>query len=946
MDDQVGDVPMRLRKKLIETALPLEVINHAAAADRFIRHGHPSTFHTWWSRKPLAAARALLFAQMVDDPASIPEEFPSTEEQERERRRLFHLLESMLPWEAVSDAGILEQGRREIWKSWRRACHDNRDHPLAAQIFNPAVLPAFHDPFAGGGAIPLEAGRLGLEVFASDLNPVAVLICKATLDLPRKLWGKAPVNPVGDQTFAGNGLEGLAQDIKFYGDWLLAQATERLSGLYPKIEITKELCRDHSELGPLIGTSAKVIAWIWARTVKSPNPAYAHVDVPLVSNFMLSTKPGKEAFVEALINGDDYKFVVRTGLPADINVTSTGTKLGRANFRCILSGAPVTRDYIKDQGTSGHLCSRLMAIAIEGPQGRAYLSPSAVQNNESNGDMSWYPQGSLPEDGRAFTPYLYGLDDWKDLFTARQLKCLTTLVDLIPMVKEKVLADQHVDSSAEALAYAEAIATYLSLAISRFANCSSTICNWNPQKEAVRFTFSRQALPMTWEFVETNPFGESAGNFPDNFRTWIPKVLLHLPPTVAPALSTQADAAAQNLSSGKVVSTDPPYYSNIGYADLADFFYVWLRPMLRPIYPDLFSTVAVPKAEELVASPTRHGGRRAADAFFLAGMSRALTQIATQGHPAFPITIYYAYKQSESPGDGNDSMTGWVTFLDALMRAGLGISGTWPIRTEMTNRMRGNDSNALASSIVLVCRRLARNAPSITRREFLAQLKRELPAALHHLREGNIALVDLQQASIGPGMDVFTRYAKVIDSAGQAMSVRDALIAINQTLDELVAEREGDLDRETQWALAWFDHAGFAEGEFGVAENLSKAKNTSVSGLDKSGLIEARAGKVRLLKPEELPAKWDPAGARTSWEILHHLIRVHDGQGEEATAALVKKLGNRVEFVPDLCLGLHRTCEQKKRATEALWYNSLGQSWHEICRLAQEDAESQGRLEF
>lgn len=906
---------------------------------------------------------------MVDDPSSVPEEFPTEGAQEAERQRLFKLIEELVPWEATNNEGIFERARQEIWRSWRRACADNRDHPQASELFNPDKLPGFHDPFAGGGALPMEAQRLGLEAYASDLNPVAVLINKAMIEIPPKFSGGVPVNPETrkDRRLierVWKGAQGLAEDVRYYGKWMRDEAFRRVGHLYPSLEITPAMALRRPDLALLVGQKLTVIAWLWARTVKSPNPAFAHVDVPLASTFLLATKPGKEAYVEPIVEGDEYRFTVRVGKPADAAATEAGTKFGRANFRCLVSGEPISADYIKAEGQAGRMGARLMAIVAEGVRGRIYLEPQPSHVEAASAARpEWRPESEMPDNPRWFSPPLYGLTTCGDLFTPRQLVALTTFSDLVQEARARVLADALAHGLEDdprgleaggtwATAYADAVAVFLSFALSRSADRGSTLCSWDssPKMEALRNTFGRQALPMVWDYAEGNPLSDSSGNWLNNVD-WGVKAIASMP-GLADGQARQSNAEGQNLSADRVVSTDPPYYDNIGYADLSDFFYVWLRRTLRPVLPELFVTLAVPKTDELIASPYRHGSKVAAETFFLEGMTRAMRQMAQQGHKAFPVTIYYAFKQSETTKEGSTASTGWETFLDAVCQAGFGLSGTWPIRTELGNRMISKDTNALASSIVLVCRPRDPDAPTATRRDFLAQLKRELPAALDHLREGNIALVDLQQASIGPGMDVFTRYSKVIDSAGQPMSVRDALIAINQTLDELVAEREGELDRETQWALAWFDHAGFAEGDFGVAENLSKAKNTSVSGMEKSGLIAARAGKVRLLKPEELPAKWDPAGARTAWEILHHLIRVHDGQGEEATAALVKKLGNRVEFVPDLCLGLHRTCEQKKRATEALWYNSLGQSWHEVCRLAQEVAESpepvvgQGSLEF
>jgi len=440
---------------------------------------------------------------------------------------------------------------------------------------------------------------------------------------------------------------------------------------------------------------------------------------------------------------------------------------------------------------------------------------------------------------------------------------------------------------------------------------------------------------MSWDFAEVNPLSTQSGSF-ENALDYTAKGVVCAGAVHGCAI--QADAGTQATSIDRVVSTDPPYYDDIGYADLSDSFYVWLRRSLRPVFPDLFATLAVPKAEELVATPYRHGSKKKAEAFFLDGMTQAMRRLAIQAHPAFPVTIYYAFKQAESDGSDGTTNTGWDTFLAAIIEAGLAITGTWPMRTELSNRMIGSGSNALASSIVLVCRKRLADAPRATRREFVTALKAQLPVALAHLQRGNIAPVDLAQAAIGPGMAVYTRYAKVLDAEGKALTVRVALALINQTLDEALAEQEGDFDADSRWALVWFEQSGFAEGEYGVAEQLSKSKNTSVAGMVEAGILESRHGKVRLLRPEELPADWDPAtDARlTAWEVVHHLIRVLESGGEGSAAELVAKLGAKAEVGRELAYRLYALCERKKRAAEALAYNGLVQSWPEIVRLVGE----------
>jgi putative DNA methylase len=953
---------MKHRKKLIEVALPLEAINTASAREKSIRHGHPSTLHLWWARRPLAAARAVIFAQMVDDPASVPEEFPTPEAQERERRRLFRIIEQLVQWENTTNEEILRQAREEIWKSWRRACRDHADHPRAAELFNPDKLPAFHDPFAGGGALPLEAQRLGLQAYASDLNPVAVLINKAMIEIPPRFAGQPPVNPEArrEKTLLARewrGAQGLAEDVRYYGQWMRDEAEKRIGHLYPKIEVTPEMAADRPDLQPLIGQKLTVIAWLWARTVKSPNPAFAHVDVPLASTFMLSTKPGKEAYVEPVIENGGYRFTVKVGKPKDPEAAKNGTSAGkRAAFKCLMSGTPIPYDYIRDEGQAGRMGARLMAIVAEGPRGRVYLPPTPEHEAIAReAKPTWKPENELIGKCRDQLP-LYGMNTFGDLFTPRQLEALTTFSDLVGEAMERVRRDALAaglpddgkplrDGGTGAQAYAEAVGVYLALGVDRLADRSSTICGWDTGFTKIRNTFGRQAIPMTWDYAEGNPFSDSTGNF-SALLEWVEKFLIEAPARPCGS-SLQQDASSQSISADKIISTDPPYYDNIGYADLSDFFYVWLllrlvwlRRSLRPVFPDLFATLAVPKAEELVATPYRHGSKEKAEQFFLDGMTQAMHRLAEQAHPAFPVTIYYAFKQSESETDEGTSSTGWETFLDALIRAGFAISGTWPMRTELSNRMVGMGTNALASSIVLVCRSRPADAPTATRREFVQALKAELPPALAELQKANIAPVDLAQAAIGPGMAVYTRYARVLDAEGRPVSVREALALINATLDEALAEQEGDFDADTRWAIAWFEQHGFGEGEFGVAETLSKAKNTSVEGMVEAGILESRRGKVRLLKPDELPADWDPQrDARpTVWEAVHHLVRALETGGERAAADLVRKLGSHAEMARELAYRLYTLCERKNRAAEALSYNALVQSWPEIVRLARESS--------
>ena len=947
------------RKKLIEVALPLAAINAAAAREKSIRHGHPSTLHLWWARRPLAAARAVLFAQMVDDPGSWPELFPTAEAQEEERGRLFGIIEELVKWENTTNEKVLQTARKAIRESWARTCAEHADHPRAAELFDPSRLPAFHDPFAGGGALPLEAGRLGLEAHASDLNPVAVLINKAMIEIPPRFAGRPPVNPdwqatsTEQQTLTGwTGARGLAEDVRYYGRWMREEAAKRIGHLYPQIEVTQQMAQERPDLKPYQGRKLTVIAWLWARTVNSPNPAFRDVAVPLASTFMLSTKKGKEAYVEPVLEGGGYRFTVKVGAPPDWDAVKAGTTAGKRNaFRCLMSGVAMTYEHIRAEGKAGRMGARLMAIVAEGDRGRVYLSPLGEHDNiAKQAKPEWKPDTPLPENPRDFKTPNYGLSTFADLFTPRQLVALTTFSDLVGEAMARIKQDAALadlpddgrplrDGGMGVTAQAEAVGVYLGFVISKLVDINNALAPWGPLQQCPLHLFSRQAIPMAWDFSEANPLSTSSGSW----AVVAVGIQRGMEPTVVdasfrgPGYAQDLDATTQTTSTAKVVSTDPPYYDNIGYADLSDFFYVWLRRSLSPIFPALFATLSTPKAEELVATPYRHGSKDKAEAFFLDGMGKVMERLAEQAHPAFPVTIYYAFKQSEKKGETGTASTGWETFLDAVIRSGFSITGTWPVRTEREARSIGIGANALASSIVLVCRKRPHDAPAATRREFMAALKAKLPPALAHLRRGAIYRpVDLAQAAIGPGMAVYTRYARVLDAAGKPVSVREALALINYTLDETLAEQEGDFDADSRWALAFFEQHGFGSGEYGVAETLSKAKNTSMGGLVEAGIVKAEAGTVRLLRPADLPTTWDPTqdGRLVAWEMVHHLIRVLE-RGEEAAAELVAKLGAEAGTARELCYRLYNLCERKQWAGEASSYNGLVQSWPEISRLAQ-----------
>lgn len=950
--------PIKTPKKLIEVALPLDAINVAAAREKSIRHGHPSTLHLWWARRPLAAARAVIFAQMVNDPGYERHlgRGVNKEKAAAERERLFKIIEDLVQWENTNNEELLERARAEIWKSWRETCELNKNHPQAAELFNPEKLPGFHDPFAGGGALPLEAQRLGLESHASDLNPVAVTINKAMIEIPPKFAGRAPVGPeiaadkgskkraTRDAFEDWSGAKGLAEDVRRYGAWMREEAQKRIGHLYPQVEVTAEMVAERPDLAQYQGEKLTVIAWLWARTVKSPNPAFSHAEVPLASTFILSSKAGKESYVEPVIEGDSYRFTVKVGAPPAS--AKDGTKLSRgANFQCLLSDTPIESKYIYSEAKAGRMAERLMAIVVEGSRDRLYLEPTADQVEIARrAQPEWKPEVEMPANPRWFSPPAYGLNTYGDLFTSRQLVALTTFSDLvqeaIARVREDALAAGMVDDGlgleqggVGAMAYAQAVGVYLAFAVSKATDRNSSLCFWESPMNRLRGTFGRQALPMVWDYAETNPFAGAGG---DIYGTAVSlsEVLDKLSASGVGVVAQQ-DAQCQRISQNKLISTDPPYYDNIGYADLSDFFYIWLRRSLKPIFPSLYATLAVPKAEELVATPYRHGGKDKAEAFFLDGMTAAMHNLAVQAHPAFPVTIYYAFKQAETKVELGTSSTGWETFLAAVLKAGFMVSGTWPMRTELTVALK-KSSNVLASSIVLVCRPRAADAPTVSRREFIRELNATLPDALLDMTRGGInspvAPVDLSQAIIGPGMEVFSKYSAVLEADGSPMSVRSALQLINRFIGE------DDFDHDTQFCLAWFEQHGWSEGKYGDADVLARAKGTSVNGLVDAGVVESASGNLRLLKWAEMPRNWSPENDSRLpvWEALHQLIRALNQDGETAAGQLLARMPDKTAGLTALTYRLYTLCERQGWAEEARAYNELQGAWLGIEQASQE----------
>ena len=898
---------MTYRKKLIEVALPLEDINREAVREKTggPPRGHPTTLHLWWARRPLAACRAVLFASLVDDPSNRDD--LTEAEQKRERERLFDLIRELVKWENINNEHILEKARAEILKS-------TNGHP-------PSIL----DPFCGGGSIPLEAQRLGLKALGSDLNPVAALITKAIIEIPPRFAGQPPVNPEaqGDlnQSEMWQGAAGLAEDVRYYGEWMQKEAEKRIGHLYPKVKIPG-------------GDEATVIAWVWARTVKCHNPA-CEARMPLVTSFWLSKKNKNKAWIEPVVDRENktVHFEVKMG-----NGTPPApTKIGRgARFRCLVCHQDNPEQHIKGESMSGRMGSQLMAIVAEGQNGRVYLSPFEDHERIAKSAIpDWTPDIEMNRDNSTLVSGRgYGFFTWADLFTQRQLAALSTFVDLLDEVKTQVVADRIKANYEESETYAGAILTYLALVIDRIAMTCNSFARWRPTLQVVQHAFGKQALGMIWDFADANVFYTASGSWSRSIKL-VTDPLLFLGNGHTASVN-QYDAAAMCMERDQfLISTDPPYYDNVSYADLSDFFYVWLRQSLKNIYPELFNLMLVPKTEELVASPHRfHGDKSKADEHFLTGLEKTFRLMRQHAHSQYLTTVYYAFKQSETDKTkGGTASRGWETMLEGLLAADFQITGTIPIRTENKSRQGAIKTNALASSIVLVCRPRPDDASVTTRRDFISELRSELPTALRHLQQGNIAPVDLAQATIGPGMAVFSSYSKVLEADGTPMRVRTALEIINAELDAYFTEQEGDLDADTRFCVSWFEQYGMGEAAYGEADVLARARDTSVQGISESGVLYARAGKVRLLNRDEYPDEWDPASDNdiNTWKCTQYLIRALDQGGETETARLVFLLGSeQSENARALAYRLYAICDRNGWAQEAIPYNTLVTSWTNI----------------
>ncbi len=883
-------------KKLIEVALPLDAINEASAREKSIRHGHPSTLHLWWARRPLATARAVIFASLVDAPSSHPELFPTKEEQDRERKRLFGIIERLVKWENINDKELFDEAYTEI----KKYCGDK--------------VPTLLDPFAGGGAIPLEAQRLGLKAVASDINPVSVIINKAMIEIPPQFIRMPPVNPKDSTTMIGgdmdwHGVQGLAADVRYYGELLKNKVFEKIGHLYPKIK------------NPKTGENLTVIAWIWARTVKCPNPACG-CDMPLIKSFWLSKKAGKEVYLEPISENRKVRFEIKHGKGR----VHEGT-VARTGVKCICCGESAPLSYVRNEGKDGHIGTQLVAIVADSINGRVYFPANnehMMAANISKPDS--FIDGEISKNPRWFSPPAFGLNNFSDLFTNRQLTALITFSDFINDIKKQIIDDGGTKE------YSNAVSVYLVLGISRMADIDNALCSWETSKTQVRHLFTRQAIPMLWDFGENNIFNDAAGDYMTSLSSII-RVLEKLNPSIegtVKQIAAQTDCGLRHV----MISTDPPYYDNIGYADLSDFFYIWLRRNLKDIYPDVFSTMLVPKKDELIAIPYRFdGNKEQAKDFFETGMAEVCKQLYNYSRNDIPLTVYYAYKQSDTDKNGTAS-SGWETMLNAIIKAGFSITGTWPMRTEMSNRQVAMGTNALASSIVLVCRKRELNGQVCSRKDFLRQLRLELTESIDKLQSASIAPVDMMQSAIGPGISVFSRYDQVLEADGSEMSVRTALQIINQELDAFFGGQSEGLDAESRFAVELFAQAGFDELDFGTADVLARAKNTSVARVADTGAIISGRGRVRITKREEM--EHDKADDKTTWMTLQHLAFAMEREGIRGCAkVLLNTLGDN-DSLKNLAYHMYQLSEEKHLSQEAGVYNNLVISWNEILSATEE----------
>lgn len=918
------------RKKLIEVSMPLNAISSESSRDKFLRHGHPSTLHTWWARRPLPACRAVIFASLVDDPEAWPSEFPTEEARRAERKRLHALLSEISRWENVDEqtpdgARLIQEARFEIARSLaRERGGEPPTDPEAVLKYltdNDTGLTVY-DPFSGGGSIPLEAQRLGLNAVGSDLNPISVLITKSMIELPLPFKDGSPVNREASGHLDGSktskddtwrGYSGLASDIRYYGHRVREEAFSLIGHLYPRVTLD-----DDSE--------ATVVAWLWAHTVPCSNPA-CEVVMPLIRNFQLSKHKDRPRWMRPVVNErrDSITFEVVNTKPTD-NVEST---VSRKGARCLACESIAPLEYVRTQASAGNMGQQLIAIVAEGDKRREFLSPVPHQESVATSVVPpRRPPGSLPLKAISIRTRRYGITEWHQLFTERQLNALCNFNDVLTQVSREIVNDGGSE------AYAKVVRTYLAFAIGRLAHSGSRLTRWVNSGENIAGVFARQAIGMVWDFAESNPFSISNPKWSSHVE-WIAKVVERLPQLSAPGIAFQADAANSNyLANGPVIVTDPPYYDNIGYADISDFFYIWHKDSIEDAYPELFYGRQTPKGDEIVAGPMFENPRERFELL----ISRVLDRVRETCSDSFPSSIFYAYMQKETTHNGVSS-TGWETFLSAVNNSGFRIVGTWPIRTEGGARLNALTGSTLASSVVVVTRPREIDAPIATRQQFVSELEAKLPNELDRLiREENIAPVDLAQAAIGPGMEIYTRYSSVQTIAGDPVSVRESLTEINRVIGDYFLSEQGELDELTRFCVDWLREHGFEFGPFGSAEDLAKAKNVTIGRLEDQGILEARIGRVRLLPIEAFntPEKKlkDLSPSTTAWEglmrVAYHFQPGEDRQGVIGASGVIRQIGSKATEVERLARIMFNHYDRKFRPSESRIYNDIADAWRDI----------------
>lgn len=875
------------RRKLIEVIIPVEEISKACRRDKDRKVGTIKNVHKWFAPMPTPAWRALLFAALVDDPG-----------EPRRRADLVNLIKRLVPEDGGPPTEATLTEARQVLKAAGKP-------------------PVIFDPFCGGGSTLVEAQRLGLPAVGSDLNPVAVLITRTLTQLIPTVAGRRPIH-TGDRltSISGGALDGLITDLHHYAKRVREAVWQEVGPLYPTVG------------------GETVIAWLWARTVTCANPACG-ATIPLYTSSWLSKKKGQERWLKPVVVGKRAEFEIGEGAgppPPPTKASPRGAK-----FRCLVCGQIAPETHVKAEGTAGQIGAQLIATVVDGSSGRRYLAADEKQEQVAAiPPPEDRPEVAIPVDPRNLWCRLYGLTTQAALYTPRQLHALGAFADAVAQVPRWVTEDGGDE------AYATAITTVLGLCVGKLAQTNSTQARWyvggDTGTPRVQAAFGRHALPMVWDFVELNPFSERIANWLGLVDSLI-SALRALPVAAHPAevaLCDARDAGQLTRPGSALVATDPPYFDQIAYADLSDYFYVWERRALRNVQPDLFGTIVTPKDAELIATPYRHDGDiDAARRYFVDGFTQTFTSLRKAARPDLPMIVIYAHRQEETEQDGLTS-SAWDAIIDALLKAGLGVAGTWPIHGTGSSRQIGLGTNALASYTAMVCRPRRAEAGITDKPGFLRALRGELPPAIRKMQDAAVPALDLTQAALGPGLAVFSRFARVVEPSGEPMSVRTAIGLINQVRSETLTELQDEFDADTRWAVQWFEEYGFTEGPYARAEVLFTGTDTSFDGLRRAGVIGSRPSKVWLVRPDDLPDNWNPeADSRVPvWEVTMHMVRSLDRGGEDAAARLLARVGGSRDVARDLSYRLADICERRQWAKEALAFNGLIVSWPEIARRA------------